>query len=126
MIVNWWLGHKSPVLPDFMFLPGVGAIAQLDGQSLAVSWLFVAPNTQGGLGMIQYTTGNPHAMITATPRAIEVVLSYLEDVAKQMGCGSVVSFVRQDRGEQRIFAENGWSDLAGVPHNLYGKVLKWP
>jgi len=76
--------------------------------------------------MIQYTTGNPQAMITAVPRAVEVVLEYLEDVAKQMGCGSVVSFVRQDRGEQRIFAEHGWSDLGGVPHNLYGKALKWP
>ena len=126
MVVNWWIGHKAPVLPSFMFLPGHGFIAERDGQSLAVSWLFVAPNTEGGLGMIQYTTANPYAMITATPRAIETVLEHLEGLAKELGCGSVVSFVRQDRGEQRIFAENGWSDLAGVPHNLYGKALKWP
>ncbi len=126
MVVNWWLGHKAPVLLEFFFLPGIGFIAERDGQSLAVSWLFVAPKTDGGLGMIQYTTSNPYALIPAIPSAVEAVLSHLEGVAKEMGCGSVVSFVRQDRGEQRIFAENGWTDLAGVPHNLYGKALKWP
>ena len=126
MIVNWWIGHKAPVIPAEVFLPGYGFIAEEDGQSLAVSWLFVATNTTGGIGMVQFTTSNPCAPAKLVSGAVQRVLKELEDVAKETGCGSVMSFVRQDRGEQRIFAENGWSDLAGVPHNLYGKALKWP
>lgn len=122
MISSWWDLHGAPIMPAQVFLPGQGLIAECD-EALAVAWLFVCPNTQGGIGLIEFMTTNPKGSPKEILRAVKEVFKHLQLAAKRQGCGSVMSFVKQDGSEQHLLEKDAWIEVGGVPHLIYGKSL---
>lgn len=117
MICEWWTKHKAPLIP-VVFLPAIGLID--DG---AVGFLFVPEKTQGGIGVIEFTTSNPGATAKSRLQAVKAIYAGLETIAIRLGCGSVMSFVAQGKSEEHILSKMGWADAAGGPHLIYAKAL---
>ncbi len=120
-----WLQRRgAPVLPQEAFMSAQGFVAEEEGKLLAASWLYVVPGTQGGIGIIEFTTTNP-AISTgkALLSGVKQLYSHLEQKAWEQGCGSLLSFVAPGSGEQHIFEKTGWANVTGGrPHLTYGKA----
>ncbi len=127
MIADWWVKRKSPVMPEVVFLPASGFIAYDERVPLAASWLFVAPGTKGGIGVIEFTTTNPiFGVSRILLSAVKALYAHLESVAWEKGCGSVISFVAQNGSEQHIMDKMGYINPGGIPHLIYGKARQCP
>lgn len=118
MICEWWTKHKSPVLPKAVFLPAIGLISEA-----AAGFLFVPEKTQGGIGIIEFTTTDPDAHVRVRLESVKSVYAGLEGIAKEMKCGSLMSFVAQGRSEEHLLLKRGWADVTGIPHLIFGKAL---
>ena len=119
MIRSWWICHNAPVLPAAVFLPATGFIAEVDGNPIAVSFLFCCI---GGISVIEFTTTNPVAKLSKDlVKAVKALYKHLEELAWAKGSPCVLSFVKPNSGEARIMAKDGYEDLQGEPHVTYGK-----
>jgi hypothetical protein len=126
IIAKWWETHKAVNIPKEVFLPAAGYIA-VDEQltPVAVSWLFVASGTVGGIGMIEFTTTNPAFGISKKLlQAVNALYEHLEVEAWSRGCKAVMSMVEDGGSESRIMAKLGYVDVGGRPHLIYGKAIK--
>ena len=124
MVSGWWTVHGFPVLPMGVFLPGLGFVAMQHGEPVAVSWLFVANGTDRGIGLIEFTTTNPGILSQRSHLAgVKALYAHLEAKALALGCGSVMSFVEVNGGEQHIMDKIGYVNVGRVPHHIYGKAL---
>lgn len=119
MICEWWIKHEAPVIPSVVFLPAFGLVADC----AAAAWLFVCEGTQGGVGLIEFTTTNPEAPAKARLSAVKEVYAGLESLAKEKGCGSVLALVGVNSSERRIMEKSGYLNTGGEPHLIYGKPL---
>lgn len=123
LIVKWWEARGAGVMPKTVFLPAAGFMVEYEHQPVAASWLYSVQNAQGGVGIIECTTTNPSfSMSRHLVECVKALYAHLEKMAWAAGCGSVVSFVAPETGEQRILSKAGWQDLQGVNHVMYGKT----
>lgn len=125
MISEWWKARDAGVMPKGVFLPAEGFIVEEGGVAMAASWLFVAPGTQKGIGVIEFTTTNPKCGLSKILLAgAKALYAHLEKVAVTKGCGSILSFVAPGRSEQHIMDRIGYTNCGGPPHLIYGKALQ--
>jgi len=121
MIRSWWEVHGSGVMPPEVFLPATGAIAEVDGNPIAASFLYCCI---GGISVIEFTTTNPVAKLSKDlVKAVKALYSYLEKIAWENKSPCILSFVKPNSGEARIMAKTGYQDLQGEPHVTYGKAF---
>lgn len=125
IVAGWWRGHSAPVVVKEAFLSADGFVAE-NGEMLAASWLYVAPGTRGGIGVLEFTTTNPIGSPRHLLSAVNALYQHIEEVAWAKGCGSILSFVAQNRSEQHLLAKIGWQDVTGVPHMIFGKSRPCP
>ena len=119
MIRSWWEVHGSTIMPAQVFLPAIGAVAEIDGQPIAMSFLYCVI---GGISIIEFTTTNPLAKLSKNlVNAVKELYSHLENIAWDNKSPCVLSFVKPNSGEARIMSKRGYMDLQGEPHTTYGK-----
>jgi hypothetical protein len=121
MIRSWWEVHGSTIMPAQVFLPAIGAVAEVDGQPIAMSFLYCVI---GGISIIEFTTTNPMFKLSKDlVRAVKTLYAHLEKMAWDNGSPCILSFVKPNSGEARIMAKTGYQDLQGEPHVTYGKAF---
>ena len=126
-VARWWSARGLALPPPACFLSALGFVATYEGMPVAASWLYVVPGSQGGIGIIEFTTTNPDFRPMKTVlRAVRMLYQHLEARAWQEGCGSVLSFVGDNTGEERIMTRMGWTDCSGTPHKTFGKARPCP
>jgi len=118
MLCEWWTKHKTPLLPSAVFIPAIGLVAKG-----AMGFLFVPEKTEGGIGIVEFVTTNPDASPKERLSGWNAVMSGLEAIAIEKGCGSLMSFVAQGKSEEHMLSKTGWLDVTGTPHLIFGKVL---
>jgi hypothetical protein len=121
MICSWMERHGATVIPPEVFLPATGAIAEVDGNPIAVSFLYCVI---GGISIIEFTTTNPMFKLSKDlVRAVKALYAHLEKMAWDNASPCVLSFVKPNSGEARIMAKTGYKDLQSEPHVTYGKAF---
>ena len=121
MICSWMERHGATVIPPEVFLPATGAIAEVDGNPIAVSFLYCVI---GGISIIEFTTTNPMFKLSKDlVKAVKALYAHLEKMAWDNGSPCILSFVKPNSGEARIMAKTGYQDLQGEPHVTYGKAF---
>jgi hypothetical protein len=119
MIKSWWVAHNAAILPPEVFLPATGAIAEVDGNPIAASFLYCCI---GGISVIEFTTTNPVEKLSKNlVKAVKALYTHLENIAWDNKSPCILSFVKPNSGESRIMAKDGYIDLQGEPHLTYGK-----
>lgn len=121
---SWWDARGASSLPADVFIPARGYVAESGGVLVAAAWLFVAPGTAGGIGVLEFMSTNPEVTVGRNLlECVKALYAHIENQAWELGCGSVISFVAPGTGEEHQMTRHGWSDLTGgVKHLMLGKA----
>jgi hypothetical protein len=76
-ISEWFSSRKWPVPPGGKMLPDTGYVAELDGQLLAVAWLYL---TNSNVGIVDWLATNPNAGAKGII-VMKKLLAYIEDIS---------------------------------------------
>lgn len=125
---SWWEARGATALPEAVFLPARGYVAESDGVLVAAAWLFVVPGTAGGIGVLEFMSTNPEVPVGKNLlECVKALYAHVESEAWASGCGSIISFVAPGSGEERQMLRHGWADLtSGVKHLMFGKSRPCP
>lgn len=112
MLVTWWEGHRWPAIPQAV-LPKLGAIAfhhdrgaQHEDFPLCAAFLYM--DNSVGVCWMEWLVSNPRGQGMETIRGINAVIGFLEEEAKRLGYGVMITSCRQE-SLTRIYERSGFN-----------------
>ena len=108
MVAKWWEGHGWSAVP-LAILPKLGVIAFANNGNeqtdLAAAWLYM--DNSVGVCMLEWTVTNPKSSGIKTVRGIKAVTDYLQNAAKRMDYGVMMTTCKQP-ALGRLHERNGF------------------
>lgn len=121
MLVRWWEGHKSTVIPKHI-LPQ-GWLISAGGVDIAA--VFLMMDVGGKWAVSEFLTTSPTVAFSRfLVEDIRRLLAHVEGVAIAQGCTFIMSFVEPGSGEERLMRKIGYQAQADErKHVIYAKPL---
>lgn len=116
----WWAGHGAIPCPE-SFLPQ-GWIVSAGGVDVAAAFLYL--DVGGKIAAIEYLTTNPTiAFSRYLVDDVRRLVWHIEGEAHKRGATSILSFVKPNTGEERLYRRLGFTTDDGPPHKIWGKRI---
>jgi len=100
MLASWWSAHKWEAVPEAI-LPGLGVVAyhrekagETEAFPLCAAFLYMS--NSNGVCWMEWLVSNPKAQGMETIRAINAVVTFMEQEAKRLGYGVMLTACRQE------------------------------
>lgn len=123
MLQAWWAGHGSVPCPE-SFLPQ-GWLVTAGGVDIAAAFLYL--DVGGKIAAIEYLTTNPAVAFSRfLVDDVRRLVAHIEEEALKRGATCLLSFVKPDTGEERLYRRLGFTTDDGPSHKIWGKRLTAP
>ena len=121
---KWWEGHGAHDVRREI-LPADGWIAHSNGVEIAASFFYHLIGSEGGIGIIEWTTTNPSlGFAREKVEAVKGLYERIEVEARSRKCVSMLSFVTPDSWERRTMGRMGYATSGDAkPHMVFAKPL---
>lgn len=108
----WFINRNFPP-PNVDFLPPTGAIAEVDGRSIAAGFLY---QTDGGIATISHLVSNKDEGKEIRQNAIDEIIETLSELAKHRGYKIVTCAANFDKMGERFEKLDFEKTDTGVSH----------
>jgi hypothetical protein len=122
MLAAWWAGHRWQAVPESV-LPKLGVVAtysnrEAQHEDVPLCAAFLYMDNSVGVCWLEWLVSNPNGSPMEVLRAIRAVIEFMEERAKELGYGVMLTACRQ-ASLVKIYERAGFAKTdEGVTHML--------